>query len=95
MRVRSTLMGLALALPGAAAAGEPAPAMATANAAKPDCPRTTSYHAEQIGSYRGQRLAPQKLDQLPPATGYMAVYRRIDGCEAPLTAVEYRGGGRR
>jgi outer membrane protein assembly factor BamE (lipoprotein component of BamABCDE complex) len=55
-----------------------------------NCPRTTSYLADTSGIYRGSRLAPRKLNQLPPGTTYMAVYRRIDGCDAPLTMVEYR-----
>ncbi len=40
--------------------------------------------------YRGQPLKPQELTKLPPAKVYMAVYRRVDGCEAPLTMGEYR-----
>jgi hypothetical protein len=34
----------------------------------------------------------RKLDELPDATGYMAVYRTVDGCEVPMTVVEYRQG---
>jgi hypothetical protein len=45
--------------------------------------------------YRGERLAPKKLNELPPATGYMAVYRVINGCEVPMTMTEYRTFGRR
>ena len=44
---------------------------------------------------RGPPLAPKKLTELPPAIGYMAVYRQIGGCEAPLTMVEYRRPQRR
>jgi hypothetical protein len=40
-------------------------------------------------------LKPRKLTELPPATTYMAVFRHIDGCEVPLTMVEYRNSGRR
>ena len=40
-------------------------------------------------------LRPQKLTELPPGTGYMAVYRQIGGCNAPLTMVEYRNPRRR
>jgi hypothetical protein len=60
-----------------------------------DCPRTTSYLAENSGLYSGKRLTPRKLTELPPATAYMAVYRRIGGCEAPLTMVDYRNPRRR
>jgi hypothetical protein len=54
------------------------------------CQRTTSYLADKSGLYRGERLTPKKLTELPPATTYMAVFRHIGGCEAPLTMVEYR-----
>ena len=55
------------------------------------CPRTTSISAWQ----RGKSLKPQKLTELPDAKGYMAVYRRVGGCEMPMTVTEYRQGGRR
>ena len=64
-------------------------------AAAPNCPRTTRYLADKSGHYRGQPLAPRKLTELPSATAYMAVYRRIGGCEAPLTVVDYRNPRRR
>ena len=35
------------------------------------------------------------LNQLPPAQTFMAVDRRVDGCPAPMTMVEYRTQGRR
>ena len=35
-------------------------------------------------------LTPKKLTELPPATAFMAVYRHIGGCEAPLTMARYR-----
>lgn len=44
---------------------------------------------------RGEGLKPQRLDQLPPATPYMAVYRKIGGCDAPLTLSNYRRTKRR
>jgi len=40
-------------------------------------------------------VRPQKLNELPQATTFMAVYRTKDGCMDPLTLVEYRGGARR
>lgn len=60
-----------------------------------NCPRTTNFLADQSGLYRGQPLKPRKLTELPPAIGYMAVYRMIGGCEAPLTMVDYRNPRRR
>jgi hypothetical protein len=54
-----------------------------------DCPRTTSYYA-----YRdGKPLKPQKLNELPPANTYLAVFRHIGRCEAPII-VKYNVGGR-
>ena len=64
---------------------------ATPPAAPANCPRTTSIYAWQ----RGKSVKPQKLNELPPARGYMAVYRRVGGCEMPMTVTEYRQGGRR
>ena len=45
--------------------------------------------------YQGKPLTPKKLNELPPATTYMAVLRIIGGCEAPLTLTEYRNPRRR
>ena len=59
-----------------------------------NCPRTTSHYAEKGSMYRGDRLLPRKLTRLPPAVGYMAVFRTVNGCEAPLTIVDYRTGSR-
>lgn len=59
------------------------------------CSRTTAYLADQSGLYRGVPLTPRKLTELPPAIGYMAVYRHVGGCEAPLTMVDYRNSRRR
>jgi len=59
------------------------------------CPRTTGYFADSKDMYRGHKLVPRKLTELPPATTYMAVYRHIGDCEAPLTMTEYRNPRRR
>ena len=94
MRVPAALVVLAISLPVpalAASVGHIGPAGRPA----PNCPRTTSYLADTGSIYRGEPLAPRKLNQLPPGTTYMAVYRRIDGCDAPLTMVEYRSPRRR
>jgi hypothetical protein len=56
------------------------------------CQRTTSHYAVVD---RTKALTPHKLTELPPGKTYMAVYRRIDGCEFPMTMVEYRTQGRR
>lgn len=86
MRAFLVLAVLATAAPAAAA--DPATPDKEA-AAK--CQRTSIHVADQVGAYRGKGLAPQKLGHLPPAVTYMAVYRQIGGCEAPLTLTEYRG----
>jgi hypothetical protein len=56
-----------------------------------DCPHTAAYLAER----NGKPLAPHKLTELPPATTFMAVYRHIGGCDAPLTMADYRSARRR
>lgn len=60
-----------------------------------ECGKTTTYQANGGAVLRSQPPAPKKLTELPPATTYMAVYRVINGCEAPLTLVEYRRFGQR
>jgi hypothetical protein len=96
--MRLLLASVLLAIPAAAGAaalqgapntrGMPAPGSA-------NCPHTTSYLADNTGLYRGKPLTPRKLTELPPGIAYMAVYRHIAGCEAPLTMVEYRNPRRR
>jgi hypothetical protein len=100
MRVLAICLVLASSAPALAAhagsAGQPSTQKSRQNA-NPDsqCPRTTSYLADQIGSYRGQPLTPKKLTELPPATTYMAVFRHVGPCEAPLTMSDYRNPRRR
>lgn len=53
------------------------------------CPKTASVHAWS----REQKVAPRKLNELPPANAYSAVYRTIGGCEVPVV-VRYGVGGR-
>ena len=55
------------------------------------CPPATAYEAAR----RGGKLSPRHLEELPPATTYMAVFRHIGDCEAPLTMVDYRNPRRR
>ena len=96
MRVHAILAALAVTGAATAASSEPTAQQKEAvERLKAQCPHTTSYLAEKIGTYRGKPLTPKKLNELPPATGYMAVYRHIGGCEVPLTMVEYRGPKRR
>jgi len=83
-----------VALMSASAAVAPALPAPVSDRSK-TCHRTTGYLADKSGIYRGAPLTPRKLTELPPAQGYMAVFRHIDGCEAPLTVVEYRQGPRR
>lgn len=56
---------------------------------KADCPDTAATLARREGG----RLEPRALGDLPGADHYAAVYRRIDGCEAPVV-VSYGIGGR-
>jgi hypothetical protein len=99
MRVSAIVLALAISAPAPAAGPAPAQAAATAQTAasaqKADnCPRTTSHFAGKGATYQGAPLAPKKLGELPPAVGYMAVYRTVDGCEIPMTVTEYRTGRR-
>jgi hypothetical protein len=91
MRVPATLLVVSLLAPvTASGAASHAGVPATGSSSAFHCPRTTSYLADKTGVYRGQPLVPKKLTELPPATAYMAVYRHIGGCEAPLTMAGYR-----
>ena len=45
-----------------------------------NCPATSRYEA----SKRGKPLRMQKLNELPDADLYRAVYRKIGQCEAPI-----------
>lgn len=53
------------------------------------CPPISRYEAMK----RGGKLMPRHLSELPPADVYKAVYRRIDGCVAPIV-VRYGVGHR-
>ena len=96
MRVPAAFVLSALAIP-AMGAGPVNVQSAHGPAAKPasECMPTTAHVAEQRGIFREPRLTPRKLTELPPAPTYMAVFRHIGGCEAPLTMVEYRNPRRR
>ena len=84
---------LAAALFAAASAtAEPAGDMPMLNpkAGQPaNCPATSRYEA----SRRGKTPKAQKLNELPDADMYRAVYRHIGRCEAPII-VKYGVAGR-
>lgn len=91
MRVLAAIAALATLMTATSAASEPTPQQKAAiERLKAQCPHTTSYLAEKVGTYRGKPLTPKKLTELPPAVTYMAVYRHIGACEAPLTMADYR-----
>ena len=83
-----------LALFAASAAAEPARDMTVINPSPQGalCPETPMSLARKTGK-RPPRAIP--LTKLPPAQSFMAVDRRVDGCPAPLTMIEYRSGARR
>ena len=51
------------------------------------CPDTPMSLARKMGK-RPPQAVP--LSKLPPAQTFMAVDRRVGGCEAPLTMSDYR-----
>jgi hypothetical protein len=85
---------LLLFLAAAAASAQPARDMPVIDpiASPSVCPDTPMSLARKMGT-RPPKAIP--LNRLPPAQTFMAVDRRIDGCEAPLTMVGYRNRGRR
>ena len=91
MRLSAGLLAFAILLPAAASA---VPPKAPGDQQR-TCARTTAHVATDPARHSGQQLAPRKLGELPDGRAYMAVYRQIGGCEAPLTMVDYRSGGRR
>ena len=99
--MRILVLGLAAILPAASAA---APAPSTQPAEQRVVLRTPVITTLPVGQkcrrpnmHEAQRPGPtefKRLDELPPATAYMAVYRTVDGCEIPMTVTEYRTGRR-
>ena len=75
------IAGLLIAVPLAAAPAKFEPPNA-------NCPRAATFHTVD----RGKAVKPRKLNELPPANQYAAVYRRVVGCEVPLV-VRYKVGG--
>ena len=88
--MRILLVATAALIAPASAAAPPAPAEPAATQAKPkaECRSSTVHRASPFN--RADPVRPRKLAELPPATGYKAVLRTIDGCDAPLTFVEYQ-----
>ena len=79
---------LALALTAASPAAEMPVINPKAN--QPEgCPATSRYEV----SHRGKTPKAQRLNELPDADAYRAVYRRVGGCEIPVI-VKYRVGNR-
>jgi len=77
----------------ASAAAQPARDMPVVNPTpeRALCPETPMSYARKMGKGSPKAIP---LTKLPPAQTFMAVDRRIDGCEAPLTMTDYRGGRR-
>jgi hypothetical protein len=57
------------------------------------CPQTAAQTAADRVRKAGGRDLFHKLTELPPADAYSAVYRTVNGCEAPIV-VKYGIGGR-
>lgn len=45
-----------------------------------------------IADYRGQRVMPRKLGEMPPATQIYTVYTVVDGCPQPIVVRKGIGG---
>lgn len=88
MRVPGALFALIVCMSGGVMATEAGQAARTSSASSTShCLRTRNYLAVERST---GSLTPRKLTELPPATAYMAVYRQIGGCDAPLTMAKYR-----
>ena len=82
-----------IAMMAASASAQPAGNMPVVNPAPQSdvCPETPMSMARK----QGDRLKGVPLNKLPPAQTFMAVDRRINGCPAPLTMIDYRDPRRR
>jgi hypothetical protein len=98
--MRLLVLSLALTLPSASAlAADTTPARdmpvitpAWSTGSK-ECPPTSRYHmAKREGL---QRSEAKRLTDLPMADLYMAVYRHVGACEAPIIARYGIGGEQR
>jgi len=95
--MRLLLLGALLMAP-AYAASAPSPAgdmpvikPGPANSDARECPPTSRFHAAR----RDGKLYPRRLDELPMADAYAAVYRHIGKCEAPVIVRFGIGGEQR
>jgi hypothetical protein len=98
MRLLFPVLVLPLLVPAATSA-QTAPAVESPQintsrfvATNDKCRKTTSYRADLGSAWRGDPVAPRKLNELPPAESYKAVYRTVNGCEEPMTVAEYQRG---
>jgi len=82
-----------MAMIAASASAQTAGTMPVVNPAPQSavCPETPMSVARK----QGDRLRSVPLNKLPPAQTFMAVDRRINGCPAPLTMIDYRNPRRR
>lgn len=82
--MRPLFLASAAILVGAAAPPQPARDMPVLNPNAPidkaGCPPTSRFEA----SRHGGPLGAQRLNELPAADMYVAVYRRVGGCIAPI-----------
>ena len=99
--MRLLVLAVAAILPTGSAvapAQQTAPAPVTSNQrAQPLPGASPAQNCRRPDFRQADRNGPtqfKRLDQLPDATAYMAVYRTVDGCEEPMTVVEYRTGRR-
>ena len=86
------MLPLALAFLAAASAPQPIRDMPVINPKSQQpatCPATSRYEA----SRRGRTPKAQRLNELPDADIYSAVYRRVGGCEVPIIVKYGVAGG--
>lgn len=91
MRLLMLMAALSVSAPASAAEAYQTRDMPVQNPdahAPSTCPPTSRYEAAR----RGGKLPPSLLNELPAADLYMAVYRKIGGCEVPII-VRYNVGG--
>lgn len=87
------LFALILALlPGTALAEEPRPRASDDAFAASPLPGMCRDPRDGAALPKGKPLKPRRLDEEPAATGYYAVLRIEDGCNAPVRVNEDRGG---
>lgn len=55
-----------------------------------DCPPTAAQQVARQIQKEGQPELFHRLVDLPPATAYQAMVRQVNGCEVPMTVIEYR-----